>query len=143
MSIENGNTIRVHYTGKLTDGTQFDSSEGREPLEFTVGCGMVIPGFDKGVVGMNAGETKVMEIPVNEAYGPKSDEMIVAIPRAEFGPDFTAAAGDKLAIQLGDGNQIPVTITKIDDEIVELDANHELAGKDLVFTVTIVEIISE
>ena len=143
MSVENGNTIRVHYTGTLSDGTQFDSSDGREPLEFVVGSGMVIPGFDAGVIGMEIGETKVIDIPAKDAYGEKQDEMIVEIPRSEFGPDFTAEVGEQLMIQLGDGNQIPVTICKINDEVVALDANHHLAGKDLVFTVTLIEIVAE
>ena len=143
MSVTNGNTIRVHYTGTLTDGTQFDSSEGRDPLEFVVGSGMVIPGFDKGVVGMEIGETRTLEIPAKDAYGPRSDDMTVAIPRSELGSDFTAEIGEQLLIQLGDGNQIPVTITQIDDKTVTLDANHKLAGKDLIFTVTLVEIVAE
>ncbi|MCZ0861088.1 MAG: peptidylprolyl isomerase [Methanocorpusculum sp.] len=143
MSVTNGNTIRVHYTGTLTDGTQFDSSEGRDPLEFVVGSGMVIPGFDNGVIGMEIGETRTIEIPAKDAYGEKSDEMIVVIPRGEFGEGFTAEIGEQLLIQLGDGNQIPVTITQIDEETVTLDANHKLAGKDLIFTVTLVEIAAE
>ncbi|MDU9376917.1 FKBP-type peptidyl-prolyl cis-trans isomerase SlyD [Methanocorpusculaceae archaeon Sp1] len=143
MSVQCGDTIRVHYTGKLTDGTQFDSSEGRDPLEFHVGSGMVIPGFDNGVIGMAIGETRVLEIPAKDAYGEKSDDMMVAIPRKEFGPDFTANVGEQLLIQLGDGNQIPVTITQIDEETVTLDANHHLSGKDLIFTVTLVEIVVE
>lgn len=143
MSVTNGNTIRVHYTGTLTDGTQFDSSEGRDPLEFVVGSGMVIPGFDNGVVGMEIGETRTLEIPAKDAYGQKSEEMIVSIPRGEFGEGFTAEIGEQLLIQLGDGNQIPVTITQIDEETVTLDANHKLAGNDLIFTVTLVEIVAE
>ncbi|MDR0981467.1 MAG: peptidylprolyl isomerase [Methanocalculaceae archaeon] len=143
MSVTNGNTIRVHYIGTLTDGTQFDSSEGRDPLEFVVGSGMVIPGFDNGVVGMEVGETRTIEIPAKDAYGKKSEDMIVAIPRGEFGEGFTAEIGEQLLIQLGDGNQIPVTITQIDEETVTLDANHKLAGKDLVFTVTLIEIAAE
>lgn len=141
MSVQNGDTIRVHYTGKLTDGTQFDSSEGKEPLEFTVGAGMVVPGFDAAVLEMNVGDTKTVTIPCEEAYGPRTEDMTVEVPRAEFGADFTANVGEQLLIQLGDGNQIPVTITKINDEIVKLDANHQLAGKDLVFTITIQEIL--
>lgn len=143
MSVTSGNTIRVHYTGKLTDGTQFDSSEGREPLEFTVGTGMVIPGFDTGVIGMEIGETRTIEIPAKDAYGEMSEEMIVATPRGEFGADFTAEIGEQLLIQLGDGNQIPVTITQIDENTVTLDANHKLAGKDLIFIVSLVEIAAE
>lgn len=142
MSVQNGDTIRVHYTGKLTDGTVFDSSDGRDPLEFPVGSGMVIPGFDNGVIDMEIGETKVIDIQARDAYGEKSDDMTVAIPREEFGPDFTANIGEQLLIQLGDGNQIPVTIIQIDEATVSLDANHQLAGKDLVFTVTLVEIVA-
>ena len=141
MSVKNGDKIRVHYTGKLTDGTQFDSSEGKAPLEFTVGSGLVVPGFDAAVLGMELGETKTVTIPCEEAYGPRTDDMTVDIPRKEFGADFTANVGDKLMIQLGDGMQIPVTITKIDEEVVRIDANHELAGKDLVFTITLAEIV--
>ncbi|MDV0442990.1 FKBP-type peptidyl-prolyl cis-trans isomerase [Methanorbis rubei] len=141
MSVQCGDTIRVHYTGKLTDGTQFDSSEGRDPLEFHVGSGMVIPGFDNGVIGMEIGETRVLEIPAKDAYGEKSEDMMVAIPREEFGPDFTANVGEQLMIQLGDGNQIPVTICQIDENTVTLDANPHLAGQDLIFTVTLVEVV--
>ena len=143
MSVQCGDTIRVHYTGKLTDGTQFDSSEGRDPLEFHVGSGMVIPGFDNGVIGMEIGETRVLTIPAKDAYGEKSEDMTVAIPREEFGKDFTANVGEQLLIQLGDGNQIPVTIVQIDEKTVTLDANHHLAGKDLIFTITLVEIVTE
>lgn len=140
MSVQNGDTIRVHYIGELTDGTRFDSSEGRDPLEFTVGSGMVVPGFDAAVLGMEIGETKSVTILPAEAYGEKTDEMTVDIPRAEFGEEFTANPGEQLMIQLGDGNQIPVTITKIDENTVTLDANHPLAGKTLVFTITLAEI---
>lgn len=137
MSIKKGDKIKVHYIGELTDGTQFDTSIGKEPLEFTVGSGMVVTGFDKAVIGMDIGETKKVTLSPDEAYGRRTDEMTVDIPRKEFGADFTAEVGEKLLITLGDGNEIPVTITKIDDEIVRLDANHELAGKELIFTITI------
>jgi len=141
MSVQKGDTIRVHYIGELTDGTRFDSSEGRAPLEFIVGSGMVVSGFDAAVIGMDIGETKSVTILPSEAYGEKTDEMTVDIPRKEFGEDFTANPGEQLMIQLGDGNQIPVTITKIDEETVTLDANHPLAGKTLVFTITLAEIL--
>ncbi|HKM41611.1 MAG TPA: peptidylprolyl isomerase [Methanocorpusculum sp.] len=143
MSVQNGDTIRVHYVGELTDGSCFDSSEGRDPLEFIVGSQMVVPGFDSAVLGMNIGETKTVTIPPEEAYGEKNDDMTVEIPRQEFGEDFTANPGEQLLIQLGDGNQIPVTIKKIDEETVILDANHQLAGKSLVFTITLVEILEQ
>lgn len=143
MSVQNGDTIRVNYIGELVDGTCFDSSEGRDPLEFVVGSGMVVPGFDAAVLGMEIGETKSVTILPAEAYGEKTDDMTVEIPRKEFGGDFTANAGEQLMIELGDGNQIPVTITKIDEEMVTLDANHPLAGKTLVFTITLAEIVEE
>ena len=141
MSVQNGNTIRVHYIGELLDGTRFDSSEGRDPLEFIVGSGMVVPGFDAAVLGMEIGETKSVTISPADAYGEKTDEMTVEIPRGEFGEGFTAEPGEQLMIQLGDGNQIPVTITKIDEDTVTLDANHPLSGKNIVFTITLADIL--
>ncbi len=143
MSVQNGDTIRVHYSGRLTDGSLFDSSEGRDPLEFTAGSGMVVPGFDAAVMGMEIGETKTVTLLPSEAYGEKNDDMTVEIPRVEFGADFTANPGEQLLIQLGDGNQIPVTIIQINEETVTLDANHQLAGKTLVFTITLVEILEK
>lgn len=140
MPVQKGDTVRVHYVGKLTDGTQFDSSEGRAPLEFTVGSGMVVAGFDEGVLGMEVGETRTLTLPPEKAYGPRSDDFVADIPRKEFPADFTAEVGEKLMITLGDGNQIPVVITKINEEIVQIDGNFELAGKTLIFTVTLQEI---
>lgn len=140
MAVQNGNTIKVHYKGEYTDGTVFDSSDGREPLEFKVGAGMVVPGFDKAVVGMEMNETKKVTIPAKDAYGERSDDFVADIPRKEFPADFTANVGEKLLITLGDGVQVPVLITKINDDIVQIDGNHEMAGKDLVFTITVVEI---
>lgn len=141
MPAKKGDKVRVHYTGKLTDGTQFDSSEGRDPLEFTIGSGMVVQGFDEAVLGMELDETKTVTIPPEKAYGPRSDDFIADIPRKEFPADFTANVGDKLMITLGDGAQVPVVITRIDDEVVQIDGNMELAGKTLVFTITLVEIV--
>lgn len=140
MSVANGNTIKVHYKGEYTNGEVFDSSEGREPLAFKVGSGMVVPGFDKAVLGMELNETKKVTIPAKDAYGEHSPDFVADIPRKEFPADFTANVGDKLMITLGDGVQVPVVITKINDEIVQIDGNHEMAGKDLVFTITVVEI---
>lgn len=136
---KSGDTVQVHYTGRLTDGTLFDSSQGREPLEFEVGSGMVIPGFDNGVAGMNVGEKKTIHIPANDAYGPVQAEMIIRIPRAEIPADLPLEVGTQLNMhQDGSGQVIPVTVSELTADTVTLDANHVLAGKDLVFEVELV-----
>ncbi|HEY8388731.1 MAG TPA: peptidylprolyl isomerase [Parasegetibacter sp.] len=139
---KSGDTVRVHYHGRLTDGTTFDSSEGREPLEFELGSGMVIAGFDNGIIGMAIGEKKTINIPVAEAYGDPSPEMIVEYPRDQFPDDMQPETGMRLNMTNGSGQVIPVSITEVKEEVVVLDANHPLAGKDLVFDVELVEIIS-
>ncbi len=136
---KSGDTVQVHYTGRLDDGTVFDSSKGREPLEFQVGSGMVIPGFDNGVAGMNVGEKKTIQIPADDAYGPVQDEMIIKIPRADIPADIPLEVGTQLNMhQDGVGQVIPVTVTDVTADTVILDANHVLAGKDLVFEVELV-----
>jgi peptidylprolyl isomerase len=134
-----GDTVKVHYTGKLDDGTVFDSSEGRDPLEFTVGSGQLIPGFDSGVTGMNVGDSKTVQIPSQEAYGPHHEEMVIEVGRDEFPPDVTPAIGDQLQMKHDTGQIIMVTVTEVGDEKVILDANHPLAGKDLIFDIQLVE----
>ena len=133
-----GDTVRIHYTGTLQDGTQFDSSVGREPLEFSLGAGQVVPGFDKAVDGMETGQTQTVTIPAAEAYGEVRDEMIIQVPSEQL-PDGVSV-GDRLAVGLSSGGQMPVTVTAIEGEGATLDANHELAGKDLTFEITLVEI---
>jgi FKBP-type peptidyl-prolyl cis-trans isomerase 2 len=135
-----GDTVKVHYHGRLTDGTTFDSSAGREPLEFQVGSGMVIPGFDNGVMGMQVGEKKTIQIPVAEAYGPKNPDMIVAFPVSEFPEDMELEVGMRLNMTNSEGHVIPVVVTEIGEENIMLDANHPLAGEDLVFDIELVEI---
>lgn len=136
---KSGDTVQVHYTGRLDDGTVFDSSQGREPLEFQVGSGMVIPGFDNGVAGMNIGEKKTIHIPADDAYGPVQDEMILKIPRTDIPADIPLEIGTQLNMhQDGAGQVVPVTITDVTVDTVVLDANHVLAGKDLVFEVELV-----
>lgn len=140
QQVKSGDTVKVHYNGRLTDGTTFDSSAGREPLQFEVGSGMVIAGFDNGVVGMAVGDKKTIQIPVAEAYGPKNPEMVIEFPLSEFPEDMELEVGQRLNMTNGSGQIIPVVITEIGQETVMLDANHPLAGEDLVFDIELVEI---
>ncbi|MBS1626399.1 MAG: peptidylprolyl isomerase [Bacteroidetes bacterium] len=135
-----GDKVKVHYHGKLTDGTTFDSSAGREPLEFEVGAGMMIAGFDKGVVGMSIGEKKTIQIPAAEAYGEANEEMIFDFPKERFPADMTPEVGMQLSMNNGQGGIIPVTIIEVKEDVVVLDANHHLAGKDLIFDIEMVAI---
>jgi FKBP-type peptidyl-prolyl cis-trans isomerase 2 len=142
QTVKSGDTVKVHYHGRLTDGTIFDSSEGREPLEFEVGSGMVIKGFDDGVTGMQVGDKKTINIPVDDAYGPVNEAMLVEFPRANFPEDMAPEVGMQLNMTSGDGQVIPVVITDVQEEVVSLDANHPLAGEDLVFDLELVEIVA-
>jgi FKBP-type peptidyl-prolyl cis-trans isomerase 2 len=136
-----GDTVRVHYTGTLTDGTTFDSSEGREPLEFTAGGGQVIPGFDQAVAGMEPGDTKTVEIPADEAYGPQRDEMMLQVTPDQFPEDMDPEVGQQLQLSQPDGQSVVVRVVDVQDDAVTLDANHPLAGEDLTFEITLVEIV--
>ncbi len=135
-----GDTVRVHYTGKLTSGEQFDSSAGREPLEFEVGAGMMIKGFDDAVVGMAVGDKKTINILPGEAYGERNHEMIFDFPKSNFPDDMIPEVGMQLMMNNGAGQQFQVTIAAIKEDTVVLDANHFLAGKELVFDIEMVEI---
>lgn len=141
QQVKTGDTVRVHYHGKLTNGTTFDSSEGREPLEFEVGSGMVIKGFDDGVTGMVVGEKKTVNIPVDEAYGAKQNEMMVDFPIDQFPPDLKPEVGMPLTMTTSQGHPVQVVIVEVKTESVILDANHPLAGEDLVFDLELVEIV--
>lgn len=140
QQVKSGDTVKVHYSGRLTDGTTFDSSAGRDPLQFEVGSGMVIAGFDSGVMGMAVGEKKTIQIPVEEAYGPKNPDMVIEFPVSEFPDDLQLEIGQRLNMTNGAGQIIPVVITEIGQETVMLDANHPLAGEDLIFDIELVEI---
>lgn len=140
QQVKQGDTVKVHYHGKLTDGTTFDSSSGREPLEFEVGTGQVIKGFDDGVAGMEIGQKKTIEIPVEDAYGPKDENMVVEFPKSNFPPDMNPEVGMQLNMTNGSGQVIPVVIVEVAEDSVILDANHPLAGQDLIFDIELVEI---
>ncbi len=137
---QQGDTVRVHYTGKLDDGTVFDSSTDGEPLEFTIGEGNIIPGFEVAVVGMSPGDSKIETIPIEQAYGPHREEMVLVIERDQMPPELDPEVGQQLQIQQPSGEAIPVVITDVSDSEVTLDANHPLAGEDLVFEIQLVEI---
>jgi peptidylprolyl isomerase len=137
--VKSGDKVAIHYKGTLNDGTVFDSSEGREPLEFEVGSGMVIKGFDDGVTGMQVGEKKAIHIAVEDAYGPVSEEMIFDFDRADIPADIPLAVGETL--NMHDGQRaVPVIIRDVTEEFVKLDANHPLAGQELNFELELVEI---
>ena len=140
QQVKKGDTIKVHYHGKLVDGTTFDSSEGREPLEFEVGSGMVIQGFDDGVTGMAVGDKKTVQIPADEAYGPKQEDMIMEFPKEKFPAEMVPEVGMQLNMNNGQGQSFPVVIVEVLDEVVVLDANHPLAGQDLIFDLELIEI---
>ena len=137
-----GDTVRVHYTGTLHDGTTFDSSEGREPLEFTVGGGQVIPGFEQAVEGMEPGDTKTVEIPADDAYGPKREEMMLQVSPDQFPEGVDPELGQQLQLSQPDGQNVVVRVTDVQDDAVTLDANHPLAGEDLTFEITLDEIVN-
>ncbi len=138
--VKSGDTVKVHYHGKLNDGTTFDSSEGREPLEFEVGSGSVIAGFDNGVTGMKVGDKKTINIPVDEAYGQLQDDLLMEFPLDRFPADMKPEVGMELNMSNGAGQDFPVIITEVRDNSVVLDANHPLAGEDLTFDLELVEI---
>ena len=137
---ETGNTVKVHYTGRLDDDTQFDSSAGRDPLEFTLGTGQVIPGFEEAVTGMALGDTKTVTIPAEQAYGPHHADLVLVVERNQIPPHINPEVGQQLEIHQQDGRAAAVVITEVTDESVSLDANHPLAGQDLIFDLELVEI---
>ncbi|QDH79634.1 peptidylprolyl isomerase [Echinicola soli] len=135
-----GSTVKVHYTGKLKDGTVFDSSENREPLQFTLGDGNMIKGFDTAVSGMEVGQDKSITIPCAEAYGDKRDDMMIDVPAEQVPADIKPEVGMDLSIQNQQGQPVPVKVIHVDEQKITLDANHPLAGEDLVFDIKLVEV---
>jgi len=143
-----GDKVKVHYTGRLESGEVFDSSECREddcgcqsgPLEFTIGNGDVIPGFEQAIIGMAPGDSKTVLIPVDQAYGARVDEMVAEVPRGDIPADLNLEIGNQLEVTQEDGTTFPVLITEVTETTVTLDANHPLAGRDLTFDLRLVEI---
>lgn len=136
-----GDVVRINYTGRLTDGTQFDSSSGKEPLEFTIGLGQVIKGLEAEVAGMEPGEKNTVTIPCDLAYGQHKPEAIQTLDRAKVPTGIDVRPGTQLQARTADGGMLPITVVEVDDKNVKVDANHPLAGKDLVFDVELVEIV--
>ncbi|MEM6425834.1 MAG: peptidylprolyl isomerase [Cyanobacteria bacterium P01_H01_bin.119] len=137
-----GNTVAIHYTGRLEDGTIFDSSVERDPLEFTIGSGGIIPGFEQAVMGMTPGESKTATIPSENAYGPHRPEMVLTVERQQIPDDIPLEVGQQMQIRQPDGGTVPVIVTEMAEGKVTLDANHPLAGETLIFEIELVEIRS-
>ncbi|MEO6540060.1 MAG: peptidylprolyl isomerase [Ferruginibacter sp.] len=139
--VKDGDVVKVHYTGKLSNGEQFDSSVGREPLEFTVGAGQMIKGFDDAMPGMNLGEKKTISIAPEDGYGPRSEEAIIEFPKENVPADMKLEAGMPLTLSNQAGQPVPVIVIEVKDDVIVLDANHFLAGQELIFDIELVEII--
>lgn len=141
MQAKKGDSVQVHYTGRLEDGSVFDSSVSREPLGFTLGDGNMIKGFDAAVYGMIIGDKKTVTIPAAEAYGERKDDMMIDVPRAHVPADILPEIGLDLVLQDESGRPMPVTVVFVDEEKITLDANHQLAGQDLIFDIELVRIL--
>ncbi|MFV2051544.1 FKBP-type peptidyl-prolyl cis-trans isomerase [Aliiroseovarius sp. YM-037] len=138
--VKSGDTVRIHYTGTLADGTTFDSSEGRDPLEFAVGSGQIISGLDAAMPGMEVGEKKTVNVPADQAYGQADPAARQAVPRADIPADIPLDLGTQLQVQTPQGQAVTVTVAEVTESEVTLDANHPLAGKDLTFDIELVEV---
>lgn len=141
QTVKKGDTIRVHYTGKLTSGELFDTSEGRDPLEFQVGSGHVIRGFDDGVLDMEVGDKRTVQIPVDQAYGPRNEELIMDFPTDRLPEDLKPEVGMQLQLNNEQGQTFPVVVRSISEASITLDGNHPLAGEELIFDIELVEIV--
>jgi len=139
--VQDGDTVKVHYTGKLEDGTVFDTTANRDPLQFRIGEGQIIPRFERAVIGLEPGESKTVEVPADEAYGPHRDELVFVIDRSHIPVDTQPDVGQQFQIRRPDSQPIVATVTDVTESRVKLDANHQLAGKDLIFDVQLMEIV--
>ncbi|WP_339763185.1 peptidylprolyl isomerase [uncultured Hoeflea sp.] len=138
---KSGDTVRINYTGTLTDGTRFDSSEGREPLEFQLGSGQIISGLDREVEGMKVGDKQTVTVTAEEAYGPHDPAKVQNIPRSALPAEMEPQEGMQLQAQTPQGGQVALIVTSVDEQEITVDANHPLAGKDLIFDIEMVEIL--
>lgn len=136
-----GDTVKVHFTGKLSDGTVFDTSEGKDPIQFTLGSGQVIEGFDESITGMNVGDSKTINIPQEKAYGERRDELMLEVDRKHLPDNIDPGKGERLEMEDPNGRKIRVTVTDKTDQKLRLDANPPLAGQDLIFDIELVEIV--
>lgn len=136
-----GDIVRIHYTGTLPDGTQFDSSDGRDPLEFTIGSGQIIEGLDAEVEGMAVGQKSTVTIPAEKAYGPHSDHNVQQVPRSQIPAEVDVQPGAQLQARTPNGDTIMLNVVEVTEDMVTVDANHPLAGQDLIFAVELVEIV--
>ena len=139
---KNGDIIKLHYTGRLTDGTVFDTSLGSDPLEFTLGQGQMIPGFEQAVIGMKVGESKTVTIPTEEAYGQRRDDLTLEIEKSRVPETIDPDIGMQLDLTQSDGSVLTVTIIEVSETTIKIDANHPLAGQDLIFDIELVEIVA-
>jgi FKBP-type peptidyl-prolyl cis-trans isomerase SlpA len=140
MIAKENDKVKVHYKGTLSNGEVFDSSEGRDPLEFTLGAGQIIPGFESGIIGMQVEESKTINIPAAEAYGEPKEELKQEVGKAQLPPEIKPEVGLQLMSKAPDGREIPLVVTEVKDESIIIDSNHPLAGKDLTFEVTLLSI---
>ncbi|MGB0424533.1 MAG: FKBP-type peptidyl-prolyl cis-trans isomerase [Flavobacteriales bacterium] len=139
-AVKTNDQVKVHYTGRLTDGEVFDSSEGREPIAFTAGAGQMIKGFDDAVIGMELNEKKTINIPAAEAYGPVNEQLVHTVDRTQLPADMNPQVGERLMAGGPEGQEMQVVVTAVTDANITVDANHPLAGADLIFDVELVEI---
>ena len=139
-SAQNGDKVKVHFTGKLENGNIFDTSQDKQPLEFTIGAGQMMPGFENSITGMETGSKKTFSVVPEEAYGPRREELVTTVEKSHFPPDITPAVGQQLQVTLPEGEVLAFSVTDISGDMVTIDANHPLAGETLVFDVELVEI---
>jgi peptidylprolyl isomerase len=139
--VQNGDIVKVHYTGSLSDGRIFDSSVDRDPLEFTVGAHQVVPGFEEAVLGMSVGQAKTALLPADKAYGPRDNRLVIRVPKSQLPPNLNVKLNDRLQMQSPEGRVMNVVVAEIADDSIVLDGNHFLAGQDLTFDIELVEIV--